>query len=125
MSNKKKTSGNERTYNVSSVVTNLGNELTKKRKVNKGKIWIELCYYKLSEYRKVNGSQIEELCQWRKDNGLVKLKEGNPRNNMKDQVIAAIKKILKQTAEKDKEEEIIKHLIASISTNNKWESSSQ
>ena len=112
-------------YNVSSVVTNSGGDSGKRRKVSKGETGVELRYYKPAEYRKLNSSQIDELRQWRKDNGLVKPKDGGSKNSMKDQVIAAIREISKQTAEKDKEDEAIRHIIASISTDSKINRSAQ
>lgn len=117
VSKKRKTSGNERTYNVSSVTTETRDEPVKKRKVNKGKTGVELRYYKPAEYRKLNSSQIEELRQWRKENGLVKSKDNKINNNkgsMREQVIAAMKEISKQADEKEKDEEIFQQFISAV-----------
>ena len=117
MSKKRKTSGNEITYNVSSVTTDPKDEPVKKRKVNKGKTGVELRYYKPAEYCKLNSSQIEELHQWRKESGLVKAKDNkmnNKKGSMQEQVIAAMKEISKQADEKEKDEEIFQQFISAV-----------
>ena len=81
----------------------------KKRKVNKGKKGVKLRYYKLVEYRKLNNTKINELRQWRKDNGLTKPKDNSDKRwNIRSQVIAAMREISKQTQENNEEDEIIK-----------------
>ena len=114
VSKKRKTSG-ERTYNVSSVMVD-GKDDGKKRKINKGKTGVELRYYKPAEYRKLSTEQVEELRQWRKENGLVKSKDNSKKKgtSMRDQVISAIKEISKQKQDKKDEEELLKQFISSV-----------
>ena len=112
VSKKRKNTGNERNYNVSSVAAEPRNEQAKKRKVNKGKTGVELRYYKPAEYRKLSSDQVEELREWRKENGLVKPKN---KPNVRDQVIAAIKEISKENQEKKNDEDILKQFISSVS----------
>ena len=123
VSKKRKTAGTDRTYNVSSVMTDSKDEGAKKRKVNKGKSGVELRYYKPAEYRKLTTDQIEELRQWRRENGLIKPKENQNQKSksMRDQVIAAIKEISKQKQEQQNDEAMLKQFISSVATEDKMQ----
>ena len=130
VSKKRKHVGNERNYNVSVVEQDnnggRNNRNNKRKKPNKGETGVELRYYKPQEYRKLSAAQIEELRQWRKDNGLTrearKLKQ---QKNIKDQVVAAIKEASKDTGPEPKSIdniEALKNFIVAVAKEEKVKS---
>ena len=65
---------------------------------------------------------MEELRQWRKDNGLVKdTKKNKPKGNMKEQIVAAIKEISKEKETKESENGIIRDFLISVAREEKVE----
>lgn len=125
VSRKRKSSSNDRTYNVSSV--GISTDDGKKRsKPNKGETGVELRYYKPKEYRKLSADQVEELRRWRKENGLSKGKEpksGKRKANFKDQLVAAIKEVSKERESKESEDGLIRDFLVSVAKEDRTQSS--
>ena len=58
---------------------------------------------------------MEELCQWRKDNGLVNdTKKNKPKGNMKEQIVVAIKEISREKETKENEDNMIRDFLISV-----------
>ena len=92
VSKKRKTQSGDRNYNISSV----GIESNKKTaKPNKGKMGVDLRYYKPKEYCKLSTEQMEEFCKWRKDKGFTKT-TNKEKVSMKDQIVATIKEVSRE-----------------------------
>lgn len=115
VSKKRKSSSGERTYNVSSI--SVDDDVPKKRsKPNKGKTGVELRYYKPKEYRKLSTDQIDELRQWRKENGLTKDTKNSKKKgvNVREQLIAAIKEVSKEKEAQENEKHLIRDFLVSV-----------
>jgi len=124
VSKKRKSSSSDRTYNVSAVDSKSNQKDSNKRsKPNKGETGVELRYYKPKEYKKLSPDQIDELRQWRKESGLTKdKKQVMKKDNLKDQLIAAIKEVSEEKANKANEQELIRDFLVSVAREEKSDS---